>query len=575
MAGYKWTDIGVIPEDWDVMPISSLCEIVSGGTPSTANPAFWFKGDKPWCTPSDITGTSGKYLYKTDRNITSLGLSKSSANLLPEGTLLLCSRATIGEVKIAKTKIATNQGFKSLVCNSIDNEFMYYKVLTLKDKLLQFSIGSTFLEFSKKDIARLHIDVPKPEEQKAIAAALSDVDGLIESLEQLIAKKRDMKTAVMQQLLTGKKRLPGFDGGWEEKSIKEIAPLQRGFDLPKSQIKKGNIPVAYSNGIMAYHNKAMVKGPGVYTGRSGTIGKANYIASDYWPHNTSLWVTNFFDNDPKFVFYLYGFIGFSRFSSGSGVPTLNRNDAHDFRCIIPKPEEQAAIATILSDMDTEIDALEQRFEKVRSLKTGMMQELLTGKTRLIQPIKRIQKLKSKRHEHFEDAVIIAVLADRFGTRRYPLGRFRYTKFSYLLRRHIQQSTEQYLKKAAGPYNPRTRYSGAEKIARDKKYVQVEGKGFIAGRSVYEAKEYFSKWFGLDLLDWLEQFRKIKNEHLELWTTVDVAMQELRRKNKKVTVDQIKGILESHQEWKDKLKKKVFSDINIQRAINKSLHLFGH
>ena len=153
--GYKKTDIGVIPEDWDVRPVSALSEIISGGTTFTANPYFWFKGDIPWCTRSDITSISCKSLNETGKNITSLGLAKSSANLLLKGSLLLCGRATIGKVRIAKRQIATNQGFKSLIYHSVNNEFMYYKVLTLKECLLQFS---------KKDITRLQIDIPKPEE---------------------------------------------------------------------------------------------------------------------------------------------------------------------------------------------------------------------------------------------------------------------------------------------------------------------------------------------------------------------------------------------------------------------------
>ena len=406
-AGYKKTDIGVIPEDWGVMPISSLCEIVSGGTPSTANPAFWFKGDKPWCTPSDITGTSGKYLYKTDRNITSLGLSKSSANLLPEGTLLLCSRATIGEVKIAKTKIATNQGFKSLVCNSIDNEFMYYKVLTLKDKLLQFSIGSTFLEFSKKDIARLHIDVPKPEEQKAIAAALSDVDGLIESLEQLIAKKRDMKTAVMQQLLTGKKRLPGFDGGWEELTLEDVcSEIGDGTHYTPKYVSEG-IPFYSVENVTANdfdnvkyitheeHNLLVKrcrpeKGDVLLT-RIGSIGDTRLID---WEIDASIYVSLALlkTNQKAEAAYVYEYTKSSFFikdiesrSLLNATPKkINMGDIKGVPINCPKSrEEQLAIATILSDMDSEIDALEQRLEKNRCLKTGMMQELLTGKTRLI------------------------------------------------------------------------------------------------------------------------------------------------------------------------------------------------
>ena len=120
------------------------------------------------------------------------------------------------------------------------------------------------------------------------------------------------------------------------------------------------------------------------TGRSGTIGKVHFVDGDFWPHNTALWVTSFAGNDPKFVFYLYMHIGFARFAAGSGVPTLNRNDAHNFVvCVASSRDEQIAIATTLSDMDAEISALEARLVKVRALKQGMAQALLTGRIRLM------------------------------------------------------------------------------------------------------------------------------------------------------------------------------------------------
>jgi type I restriction enzyme S subunit len=127
----------------------------------------------------------------------------------------------------------------------------------------------------------------------------------------------------------------------------------------------------------------MVKGPGVVTGRSGTIGKVHFIEEDFWPHNTSLWVTSFKNNWPRFIFYLLTKLGLEKLGTGSGVPTLNRNDVHAQNVRIPpSTEEQTAIAAVLSDMDAEIAALEARRDKTRLLKPGMMQELLTGKTRL-------------------------------------------------------------------------------------------------------------------------------------------------------------------------------------------------
>jgi type I restriction enzyme S subunit len=225
---------------------------------------------------------------------------------------------------------------------------------------------------------------PTKAEQEAIAEALSDADALIESLEQLIAKKRQIKQGTMQALLTGEKRLPGFNGEWVSRPLGDIAPLQRGFDLPTSQLHRGDFPVVYSNGILTHHVSFQVKGPGVVTGRSGTIGVVTFVETDFWPHNTSLWVTGFKGNDPKFIFYLYTQVGLGRFATGSGVPTLNRNDVHAFKIEIPESKaEQTAIATILTDMDTELAELETRLAKTRQLKQGMMQELLTGRIRLI------------------------------------------------------------------------------------------------------------------------------------------------------------------------------------------------
>jgi type I restriction enzyme S subunit len=127
----------------------------------------------------------------------------------------------------------------------------------------------------------------------------------------------------------------------------------------------------------------MVKGPGVVTGRSGTLGKVHYIESDYWPHNTSLWVTRFNGNDPKFVYYLYESIRFERFASGSGVPTLNRNDAHGFHIAVPaNVQEQRVIAAALSDTDALLGGLDRLIAKKRDLKQAAMRQLLTGQTRL-------------------------------------------------------------------------------------------------------------------------------------------------------------------------------------------------
>lgn len=170
---------------------------------------------------------------------------------------------------------------------------------------------------------------------------------------------------------------------WEIKKLESIAPLQRGFDLPKKKQKKGIYPVVYSNGVCSYHNEYMVKGPGVITGRSGTIGHIHYVEQNYWPHNTALWVTKFHKNSPKFIYYLFQSFDWQPFSTGSGVPTLNRNFVHEKLLLLPNQiSEQNKIASVLSDTDELLAALEELIEKKRNIKQGVLQELLSGNIRL-------------------------------------------------------------------------------------------------------------------------------------------------------------------------------------------------
>ena len=169
---------------------------------------------------------------------------------------------------------------------------------------------------------------------------------------------------------------------WEVKRLGEFAPLQRGFDLPTDKIVRGEYPVIYSNGILNYHYEYKAKGPGVVTGRSGTIGKVTFVESNYWPHNTSLWVTDFKGNNPKYVFHLYSYINLSKFASGSGVPTLNRNDVHASKFAIPPIHEQDKIVEVLDFWDTAIEKQSELIEKLKLRKRALMQQLLTGKKRL-------------------------------------------------------------------------------------------------------------------------------------------------------------------------------------------------
>ena len=201
--------------EWRNASVGALAEIRNGGTPRTTVPEYW-DGGIPWCTPTDITAARGRNLSRTARSITAKGLRGSGATLLPKGALLLCSRATLGEVLIASMPVATNQGFKSLVCGeSVDHEYLYYCLLTLKEQMVDLATGSTFLEITKRDVANIRLPLPPLAEQRAIAAVLTDIDAEVAALERRLDKTRALKQGMMQQLLTGSIRLPIPDAASE------------------------------------------------------------------------------------------------------------------------------------------------------------------------------------------------------------------------------------------------------------------------------------------------------------------------------------------------------------------------
>lgn len=405
-AGYKRTEAGVIPEDWEVASLGAIADIRNGATPSTRNAANW-NGSIPWCTPTDVTNTPDKYLTETERRITEQGLAGCGASLLPAGALLLCSRATIGEIKIASSPVCTNQGFKSLVCTDrVHNEFLYYLLLTLKPRLIRQAVGSTFLEIGKHALASTQISFPPLKEQRAIAEALSDVDGLIESLEALIAKKRAVKTAAMQRFLTGRTRLPGFSGEWRTRQVLDVAdvdPENLSNDTkPDFVFNYISLEQVVSGRLLGYSEEKFCTAPSrarrvlrygdvlMSTVRPGLM--AHLLYRDQIPN--AICSTGFAVLRPKIQLCDPGFLFFHLLGhvinrqiqnalAGSNYPAISGRDVG--RLEIPFPsriQEQRAIAAALSDMDSEIVALERRLDKVRALKQGMMQQLLTGRIRL-------------------------------------------------------------------------------------------------------------------------------------------------------------------------------------------------
>jgi len=255
-----------------------------------------------------------------------------------------------------------------------------FLALTLENVNYQkYNTGTAQPKLNQEVCSKIKCFYPSFSEQQKIASFLSAVDKKITQLQQKQRLLEAYKKGVMQRIFSQELRFTREDGSaypdWKEQKMRDVAPLQRGFDLPTSKIIEGDYPVVYSNGILRKHKEFKVNAPGVITGRSGTIGQVTYINEKFWPHNTSLWVTDFKGNYPKFIYYLYHFFKLERFNAGSTVPTLNRNDVHAVKKHIPIRPEQTQIAHFLSAIDIKIAVVESQIEQTQQFKKGLLQQM--------------------------------------------------------------------------------------------------------------------------------------------------------------------------------------------------------
>ena len=204
---FKDTKIGRIPKDWETLKINQVADCYGGTTPSTVVEEYW-NGNILWATPSDITKNKSEYLLDTNRKITEQGRASKNLRFVKKNGLLMTSRASIGFLNISNGDVVTNQGFINIECkDNFHYKFFYYWVLDNRKKLLSLSQGSTFLELNRKTFAKINIPVPPLPEQQKIADLLSEADAKIEKEQTQKSQLETLKKGLMQQLLTGKKRV--------------------------------------------------------------------------------------------------------------------------------------------------------------------------------------------------------------------------------------------------------------------------------------------------------------------------------------------------------------------------------
>ena len=231
------------PKEWEIKSLGDLAEIVGGGTPSRGESRYWADGNIPWVTPSDITANAGKYLAQTEDQITRAGLLGSAAKLLPIGTVLYTSRATLGAKAIAARPIATNQGFASSIARKgvVDNEYLYYLLDLLLPAVTRLGSGTTFLEVSKRDLKKVVCALPNIEEQARIASVLAAVDVVIERTTNALTQALNVKRSLTQALFEGgtcgkptkKTRVGIVPDSWEVVEVDRVClAFEYGLSVP-------------------------------------------------------------------------------------------------------------------------------------------------------------------------------------------------------------------------------------------------------------------------------------------------------------------------------------------------------
>jgi len=397
--GYKKTDVGMIPEEWATSTIGENTRWSSGGTPNRKRDDYW-EGSIPW-----ISGSTLKTLEvsTSDQFLTEEGVAAGSKMAPVDTTLLLVRGSALHKyirVGLVISPVSFNQDVKSLMpIGSVLPKFLTFFIKGMESELLKLvsSAGNSAGVLDTELVKNFKFLKPGFSEQTAIANALSDVDTLITSLEKLITKKRAIKTAAMQQLLTGKKRLPPFDKthtGYkqtelgeipEDWEVKELGSVTIFIGSGKTNTKGfGEFPLYGSTGKIGTCKAPEYDGESILVARVGAnAGRLNYVTGNYGVSDNTIIVKLGGGSDIDFYKYQLIKKNLNTLVFGSGQPLITGSQLKTILLPVPISEEQAEISGALSDMDKEIDALEKRLTKTKQLKQGMMQELLTGRTRLI------------------------------------------------------------------------------------------------------------------------------------------------------------------------------------------------
>jgi len=426
--GYKWEktifqQYEEIPKDWDFVSISEFGKIIGGGTPATKNLEYWENGDIPWFTPEELTGLESDFVKDSKRKITKKGLAKSSAKIIPENSILITTRANIGDCVINEKKTTTNQGFQNLTANkNHNNKFIMYSIRYNKRRLRQYSQGTTFLEISKTNFGKIKVPCPKDvKEEVKIGSILSNIHELIKKQQEVIEQTQKLKIGQTQklfseginhnsfqtQILRFRWLKHKFPKEWKILTLESLTEKITDGEHNSPEFSDSGVPYLSSHNIKSkiildetpfvgkkeYERLIRRCNPtydDVLITVKGTIGickRVDIKEKFTLDRNVALLKLNKKLINPIFLEQLLNFSITQKqifaLVDNAVIPSLYLQKIKEIQLPIPnKLEEQKKIASILSNLDLLIQQEKQYKEKLEKIKKGLMQQLLTGKTRV-------------------------------------------------------------------------------------------------------------------------------------------------------------------------------------------------
>lgn len=384
MPEYKRTEVGLIPHDWEVRCLGELA-IVRDGTHQT--PKYQSSG-VPFYSVEHVTSGdffNTKFISELEHQF----LTRSFK--IEKGDILMTRIGSIGECKLidwdVRASFYVSLALLKIRGASAEYVAQYSNSAQFKNEIELHSLQhATPKKINLGPISCIKILLPPTEtEQRAIVSVLSEMDALIDRLDKLIAKKHDIQQAAMQQLLTGQRRLPGFSGQWEVKRLGDVCKITTGKKDVNEGNPSGQFPFFTCAREHTYSDYYSFDCEAILVAGNGEVGNLNYYSGKFEAYQRT-YVIYGFNAETKYIWHALKFglaasLGIGKI--GSSIPYIKKSELTSFKLHLPSKDEQSAIATAISDMSTEITILGTSRDKAHKIKQGMMQELLTGRTRLV------------------------------------------------------------------------------------------------------------------------------------------------------------------------------------------------